>query len=291
VGIVTERDVKGEESPVGTVGGLGLWEGSLIEAAPAIDPSRVTPGGATLLFESRADLTGFESEGFAQIYRYDSGESRLDCLSCNPTSTPPTADASLQSIQFEQFSPQPGGVHLQISNQSSNGQRAFFQTAEPLAPGDTDSNLDVYEWEGEGTGSCGTEGGCTYLISGGQSASPDYLFAVSQSGDDVFFRTADLLLPRDAESTLSIYDARVNGGFPEPAAEKPCEEGETCHPTPTPPPTLPSFGSVPMPEEAAGPLRCPKGKHKAKRHGKEVCVKKHKKKHHRAGHKKKGGSR
>jgi hypothetical protein len=69
VGIVTERDVDGESRLDGQVGGLGLWTSGIKFNAPSVDPSRTTPSGATFLFESRADLTGFESEGFAQVYR------------------------------------------------------------------------------------------------------------------------------------------------------------------------------------------------------------------------------
>jgi hypothetical protein len=294
VGVVTERDVEGEKRIDGLVGGLGLWIEGIKQVAPAKDPSRTTPAGTTLLFESRADLTGFESEGFAQVYRYDSSEERLDCLSCSPTNTPPSSDASLQSISEEQFSTQPGGSILKISNQSPDGKRAFFQTAEPLVLGDTDGQLDVYEWEEESVGGCETEGGCIYLISGGQSPSPDYLWGMSTSGDDVFFRTADQLLPRDVESTLSIYDARVGGGFAEPSESTPCAAIDTCQPTPTPAPILPVPGAqTPSEGNVSSPKTCPKGKHKAKRNGKVVCVKKHHKKkhHHRAGQKKKGASR
>jgi hypothetical protein len=240
VGIVTERDVEGESTAAGQVGGLGLWADAL--SRPAIDPSRTTPSGTTLLFESRADLTGFESEGFAQVYRYDSTENALLCLSCSPTRTLPSSDASLQSISETQFSPEPGGPHIKIPNQTPDGQRAFFQTAEPLAIQDTDGFLDAYEWEAKGAGSCKKTGGCVYLISGGHSSSPDYLFAMSSSGDDVFFRTADLLLPRDAETTLSLYDARVGGGFAEPRKPESCMAVETCLPDSTPPPTLPAAG-------------------------------------------------
>jgi hypothetical protein len=293
VGIVTERDVEGEERSNDKVGGLGLWLVGLRLAEPAVDPSRATPSGSTLLFESRSDLTGFESEGFAQVYRYDATEERLDCLSCSPTGTSPNSDASLQSISEQQFSTQPGGGHLKIPNQSPDGKRAFFQAAEPLVLGDTDGQLDVYEWEEEGVGSCEAEGGCVYLISGGQSPSPDYLYGMSASGDDVFFRTADQLLPRDVESTLSIYDARVGGGFAEPTGGAPCAAIDTCQPAPTPAPALPVPGAqTPSEGNVPQPKSCPKGKHKAKRHGKTVCVKNHKKKHHhRAGNKQRGGTR
>jgi hypothetical protein len=292
VGRVTERDIEGEESNGLKRDGMGLWLPSL-KNEPAIDSSRTTPTGATLLFESRADLTGFESGGFAQVYRYDLEEGRLDCLSCNRTATAPTSDASLQSIAPEQFAPEPASSHLEIHNQSPDGKRAFFQSAEPLVIGDTDGKLDVYEWEEEGVGTCEEAGGCVYLISGPHSAGADYLYAMSESGDDVFFRTSDELLPRDVEATLSIYDARVEGGFPEPATGTPCVEGETCHPLPSPPPNLSPSGvsSTPPPP---GSQPCPKGKHKVKRNGKLVCVKNHKHKkhhHHKAGHKGKGGAK
>jgi hypothetical protein len=289
VGIVTERDVVGVETPVGPLGGLGLWRESLVEAAPAIDPARATPSGTTLLFESRADLTEYESEGFVQVYRYDSTEGRLDCLSCSPTETPPTSDASLQSVAQSQPSLLPASSHAKIPNQSPDGRRAFFQTAEPLVIGDTDELLDVYEWEEDGLGTCIKADGCVYLISGGHSSSPDFLFAMSQSGDDVFFRTADLLLPRDKETTLSIYDARVGGGESEPEPEIECE-GEGCHPHTTPPTLVTPAKPTPGAEDQVveGRKHCPKGKRLVKRHGRKVCVKK---RHHKAGTHKRGGSR
>ncbi len=292
VGVVTERDVEGESTVAGQLGGLGLWSEAIELGKPAKDPSRTTPAGSTFLFESRADLAGFESEGFVQIYRYDATEDRLDCLSCSPTGTPPSSDASLQSVAKSQPSLIPFSAYAKIPNQSPDGRRAFFQTAEPLVIGDTDELLDVYEWEEEGLGSCETEGGCVYLISGGHSSSPDFLFAMSQSGDDVFFRTADLLLPRDKETTLSIYDARVGGGEPEPEVEVECE-GEGCHPHSTPPTLLTPAKPTPGAEDQVVEKKhCPKGKHPVKRHGKEVCVKTHRKKHHhrRAGAGRKGGS-
>jgi hypothetical protein len=291
VGIVTERDVEGEKRVDGLVGGLGLWIEGIKQRGPAKDPSRTTPTGTTLLFESRADLTGFESEGFAQVYRYDSTEGRLDCLSCSPTDTPPTSDASLQSLAPSQPSLIPASSSAKIPNQSPDGRRAFFQTVEPLVIGDTDGKLDVYEWEEEGLGSCEEEGGCIYLISGPHSSTPDFLFAMSQSGNDVFFRTADILLSRDKETTLSIYDARVDGGFPEPepGTEPECE-GEICRPT-NPPPTLstpakPVSGAEDQVTESK--KHCPKGKRLVKGH----CVKKHhKKRYHRGGTHKRGGGR
>jgi len=288
VGTVTERDVVGALGASLQVDGLGLWTDAASEPMPgkfAIDPSRTNPDGSVLLFQSRAPLTGYDPEGHAQVYRYDSVGGRLHCLSCNPTGAPATADATLQSENREGFAlfyPQ-----AWIQNLRPDGRRAIFQSEEALVPGDTDGRQDVYEWEDEGVGSCTREGGCVYLVSSGHSSRNDYLWAVSASGDDVFFLSADLLLPADQDETPSIYDARVGGGFPEPAKQADCQ-GEGCRPQLAPAPALPAAQT---PVHGAGdnvkPRRCGKGKRKVKRAGKVRCVKKHR--HRRAGSDRKGG--
>jgi hypothetical protein len=296
VGIVTERDVEGEFNGTQQVEGLGLWIDAVgpgsaeLPGELGIDPSRTTPDGSVLLFESRANLGGYDSEGHAQVYRYDSVAGQLDCLSCNPTGAPATGEASLQSISTGIAEPEPFGAFALVANLRADGRRAFFQSEEPLVLGDTDGLQDVYEWEDQGVGTCNRSGGCIYLISSGHSDRVDYLYAVSESGDDVFFRTSDLLLPIDTDETPSIYDARVGGGFPEGKAGS-CE-GEGCRPTLSPPPNLTSPNTPPLPSPPAKPRvrKCPKGKHKVKRQGKVRCVKNQRKRGHRkAGSTQNGG--
>jgi hypothetical protein len=290
VGTVSERDVEGESNGNENLEGLGLWSEAVESGRLAIDPSRTNPDGNALLFESRAVLDGYDSEGQAEVYRYDFAASTLDCISCNPTLAPATSAASLQSISAQAFDPEPLTSYGLAGNLSSDGNRAFFQSEEALVPADTDELQDVYEWEAQGVGSCEREGGCVYLVSSGHSQRIDYLYAASDTGDDVFFRTGDVLLPADLEETPSIYDARVNGGFAEPEEEE-CV-GEGCKPGVSPAPALelpaqPALGA----NDNVPAKRCPKGKHKAKRHGKTVCVKKkHHKKHHKH-HKKAGKSK
>ncbi len=289
VGIVTERDVEGDTSAETSggeaFGGLGLWLKAM-EGNFGIDPSRTTPDGGAIVFESRANLTDYESDDHAQVYRYDSNAASLDCLSCTPTAAPATGEASLQSISQERGDPEPLSSFASVNNLRADGRRAFFQSPEALVPEDTDGLQDVYEWEQQGVGSCARPPGCVYLVSSGHSDRVDYLYAVSDSGD-VFFRTSDLLLPSDADETPSIYDARVGGGFAEPTSA-PCPTTQAC-PTPLSPAPIFNTPGSRNTSSSTATIHCPKGKRKVKRHGKVVCAKKHPK--HKASAKKKGAGK
>lgn len=274
VGTVTERDVSGENTGSGTpthIDGLGLWAEAVEEGAVSADPSRSTPDGSVLLFSSRAELTGYESQGHVEIYRYDAARGQLACLSCNPTMLPATGDASLVSVGTVLFAPQPFSARVQMPNLRSDGRRAFFQSTEALVPQDTDGLQDVYEWEEQGVGTCAEAGGCLRLISSGHSARNNYLFGVSASGDDVFFLSNDQLLPSDLESTASIYDARVDGGLPEAQTGGACE-GEGCRPRLTPAPVFPSPASAASSKSVS--KRCHKGRRLVTKHGHKLCLRK-----------------
>jgi hypothetical protein len=285
VGVLTDRDVEGELiSGIGTVDGLGLWLQAQT-SGPAIDPSRTTPDGEVLLFESRAQLTAYDTKGHTQVYRYDASAGTLACLSCNPTGAPATGRGALQEIVT---GPIDNGVPLHTSwnpvdNLRADGERAFFESTEALVLSDTDGLRDVYEWEEEGVGGCETPGGCLYLITSGQSGREDFLYAVSDSGDDVFFWTADLLAPAfDPDETPSIYDARVGGGFAPPTPLAGECLGEACQPQAVAPndptPASSSFEGQGNVKEATRP-RCPKGKRALRRAGRTRCVPRHR--HHK----------
>src|SRR6201999_1501700 len=56
---------------------------------------QVTPDGRYAAFPSSLPLTGADSGGHQEVFRYDDGDGTLACPSCNPTGEPATADASL----------------------------------------------------------------------------------------------------------------------------------------------------------------------------------------------------
>ncbi|HET7418624.1 MAG TPA: hypothetical protein VFJ61_13460 [Solirubrobacterales bacterium] len=290
VGIVTPGDVEGEPADAPAIIGLGRWTSAPVRNGRlAEDPSRVNPDGSVLLFQSRADLTGYGSGGVPQVYRYDSAGNRLHCISCNPTRSV-EGGATLQSFETAQGTPPPFFSYGFVPNLRADGARAFFQSEEALVSTDTDHVQDIYEWEEQGVGSCTRPGGCVYLISSGHSSKDNFLYGISATGDDVFFTTEDILVSGD-ESTVSIYDARVNGGFPSQIAAD-CV-GEGCRPGIGATPHLSTPGSAVT--GAKDNVRqkkvrhCPKGKRKVKRRGKVRCVKKHHKhRHHRSN---KGGKK
>jgi DNA-binding beta-propeller fold protein YncE len=283
VATVDRIDVTGREGTAGgsRVGGLGLWvthvlgtpPGSFV--GPGSDPSRTTPDGRILVFESHADLTTSESEGHSQVYRYDAESENLVCLSCDPTGAAPASDSQLQSDPGRTYVDPlpPVNAMTRVANLSADGERVFFQSAERLAAGDTDGLLDVYGWRARGTGGCGRQGGCLALISSGQSSREDYLYAVSADGRDVFFSSFDLLVAQDTDSTPSIYDARVGGGFELQAVAEACV-GDACQgPQIAPPPLLGGPTSASLQGSGnPGPRRCPRGKRRVRRKGKTRCV-------------------
>jgi hypothetical protein len=272
VGTLTERDVVGQLVGSEFRYGLREWMDGVASKSVGSNPARATPTGEILLFESRADLTEFDSGGKAQVYRYDAGQGTLDCLSCPQSGEALGGEAALLTFGDQEG---PGGDDSLVPNISPDGRRAFFESAERLVLADNDNVTDVYEWEAQGKGSCTEPGGCLFLISSGQSAKPNYLYGVSESGDDVFIETADLLTAADSDEALSVYDVRVGGGFPPPPTVAGECLGEACQPAAVAPndptPASSSFqgqGNV----VPAGRPRCPKGKRPVRRGGKRRCL-------------------
>ena len=169
VGTVTERDVEGEpgERSDRRPRAVDATRSDFGEPS-AKDPSRTTPDGSVLLFESRADLTGYDSEGHPEVYRYDSAGDELDCLSCNPTAG---AGQRRREPAVDQ--------HRNGSSPSPSAPTASSPTSAPTAAAPSSSRPKRWcrrhrrtagrlRVGGQGVGSCNRPGGCVYLISSGQ---------------------------------------------------------------------------------------------------------------------------
>jgi hypothetical protein len=199
------------------------------DVAPAAGEkgSRVTPDGTTVLFASRARLTSYDNTGQGELYLYDATSGTLTCVSCNPSGAPATSEVYLAGNPSIVAVPERDAFLTR--NLSEGGSRVFFQTQEALVQQDTNEQMDVYEWEREGTGGpdgCSRSsasfsersGGCLYLISTGESSDPSYFGDASADGSDVFFFTRQSLVSQDRDENDDLYDARVEGGI---AAQNP----------------------------------------------------------------------
>jgi hypothetical protein len=251
----------------------------------ANSPTRTTPDGKVLLFQSHAHLSAYENGGFSEVYRYEPSApegTRLICISCNPSEIAASADSTLQSVQFGS----PVNAATVIPNVTNDGREVFFQSGERLLPDDVNGVIDVYEWQAKGSSGCALDQGCLTPISSGQGEKASYLFGMSASGRDVFFKTLDRLVSADVEGSASIYDARAEGGIPSPPAKAPCQ-GDACQPAAGNPPQVlvpSSGGSSNGNVKQSG--RCPKGRHRVKGR----CTKT-RKKHRPGSHRRAGANR
>ena len=259
--------------------------------------ARVSPDGQTLLFRSQRALTGYDSGGTSELYRFSPGGTTLLCVSCSPTGVAPVGPATLGTIR-PPVGGAPSPASLLSRNLAAAGKRVFFETDDKLVSADTNGDVscapwgssnqkevvrtcqDVYEWEAQGQGSCSSDaqnGGCLYLLSTGKGKEPAFFSDASESGDDVFVFTADQLVGQDKDELIDVYDVKVGGGIPaqnQPESQ-PCQE-EACKGLPPVPPAtqVPGSGSF------SGPANPKPTRHHKKKHHK----KKHKKKHHKHKH-------
>lgn len=237
-------------------------------------PTRTTPNGKVFIFQSHG-VAGFpyDSSGHSEVYRFDEETGGLSCLSCPAGEA--TAEADLQSTGAN-VENAPTTASTRITNVTDDGRTVFFQSGDSLVPEDTDGLRDVYEWK-EGQVS---------LLSSGRSRSDDFLLGMTPDGHDVVFKTGDRLVPQDETGGAgSIYDARIDGGFPRPVPSASCSEA-SCQGSGTPGPSLEGAGT----ESIIG--RAPHRRHHHRHHRRRHRHKKHHQRthHHRASNSR-GGSK
>jgi hypothetical protein len=183
--------------------------------------AEISPDGRHLVFESTQQLTSFDTNGVGEVYLYNAGADSVSCVSCDPTGAAhPVRGTGLGA--FPAYLPVSSSDTFMQRWMNNDGTEVFFNSEQPLATGDSNGRQDVYEWEAEGRPSCpstvSVNGGCVFLLSGGQSSDRSFLVDVSESGGDVFLTHRGQLGgvgPQDDK--VHMYDVRVDGGFPDTA--------------------------------------------------------------------------
>jgi hypothetical protein len=277
----------GNLSYVGSVASSDLGAVTIGSAQTA----RVSADGRFLLFESSTQFSGNANErGVRQAYLYDaaSGQGTITCISCRQDgheSISPRGNQRLASGL---------GAHTNSFMVRSLVERngspiVFFTQVDALAPFAHDGSNNLYEWS-HGQVSLVTAEPATLSTVNVEGFLEEAILQVgaSQDGTDLYLATPERLSWEDGDERLSIYDARIGGGFPEPAATpEPCnptaEGAGACQAGAATPPTSPSAAS----QGFNGPEN-PKAKKKQatkkqatkKHHKKKQATKKHHKKKH-----------
>jgi DNA-binding beta-propeller fold protein YncE len=287
---------------------LYLWNGEKTAfIATGVEYSRfgdsqTSPDGKWLAFDSGESLTGYDNgePGARELFLYGAATGQLVCASCNPSGELPVNGGGIANVgagigQDPEDSDELFGVYRTRHLLTDAGQ-VFFETTEALVPSDTNGGLDVYEYED----------GHAYLLSSGTSRFESNLEGASESGDDVFFRSDQALVPQDnQEGQIVIYDARVGGGFAELSSPPACTTADACRTAVSPQPSV--YGApASQTFEGAGNLAPPEAKPKAKPKAKPVkckgdgsrrgekkgkCVKKSAKKAKKSAHANRRGKR
>lgn len=292
-----ERD---SEHPEGHLAFIATLSKSDSEVYLKRREANVTPDGRFLVFLSHRGLTpdARRGEGPAQVYRYDAQSEHLERISIgqqgyDDNGNDGVGDANIVSA-INGFSLN-SNIGRSDPTMADDGSRIFFESPIGLAPDALNDQpmpgephqfaQNIYEWEQSGSDGCVQPEGCVALISDGLDThkaahgSAVLLLGSDASGDNVFFETADQLVPQDDNSAVDVYDARVDGGFPAPASPSVCEPetvlvGETCrHSTSEPsifttPASLAFSGPENPPSPPAGKPKHKADKRRVKSHGK-----------------------
>jgi hypothetical protein len=214
-------------------------------------PAQTTPDGRFLVFADSAPLTPDDSSSVPQLFEYDArggpaGAGGLTRVSIGQDASYDN-DGNVTRFREAPQIPRPGYAFSDLPNArhlglavSDDGSRVFFTSAAPLTPLAVSGQPSVFEYR-EGN---------VYLISDGQDGattaggvSAVQLYGIDPSGANVFFTTADRLVPQAADTQQALYDAREEGGFPAPSQSRECL-GETCRGATGESPSPISFGTL-----------------------------------------------
>jgi hypothetical protein len=244
-----------------------VWQSGVEGVGPR---TRVSPSGRYLLFPSSQPLTGFDnspakptdcldSKGGTvvsvpcrELFLFDAESMQLTCVSCDPSGARPVGETIVPGPNA--FSEKALGRPAYFPRQVHDDGRVFFTTQNPLNPADVNDASDVYEYYD----------GQLRMIGTGTAPGGSVFLDTSSGGADVYFTTLESLVASDADNAMSVYDARIGGGFPEPLFPPPPCEGEGCRGQASSPGEALTPGSLNFSGPQAGPnhvrkTRCRRG--------------------------------
>jgi hypothetical protein len=257
--------------------GLGVNPGSI----------RVSRDGKRLVMVTRASpyvpmgqgfgLNAQKTNGKMELWVYDDPTETTICASCPnyPAGTVEKAPHGDTIIKPEVIK----GINVQFGLQhrsrylTEDGKLAFFSTTEALVPQDKNGIMDVYEYD--------IETGRLHLVSSGQGEWGSWFVDASANGNDVFIGTREKLIGADKDTLADVYDARVQGGYPEPPAPPTACVGDACR---GPIPEEPNELSPATPRFAGPGNPAPKHKKKNRRQRRGTVAKSKHRHKHRAKH-------
>jgi hypothetical protein len=241
---------------------------------PDVDPWRASPDGEWFAFMSDSPLTGYDNHDAVtgqpdeEVYLYSAAAKRLVCASCDPSGARPHGGTLLQYVEYTLgwlnkpiaasipgWAPYQNDHALYDPRFLSDSGRLFFNSVGGLVPKDVNEQVDVYELEPAGVGSCTTAtqtgtivyspaaAGCVALISNGESNEESVFEDASESGEDVFFLSSSRLSTADLDGSLSLWDAHVCGAEGVPCTSAPvsppaCTTEASCKASPSPQPAI-----------------------------------------------------
>jgi hypothetical protein len=184
-------------------------------------PVDATPDGRFLVFTSSADLTPGDIDDVPQVFEYSAEAETLVRVSIGQNGH--GSDQYGATIVYPEYigsqNPAP-----QLTSVSDDGSLVVFQSSDALTPTALQGLPNVYEYRN----------GVVSLLSDGQDRTYQLgevpstaLVGMDGSGNDIFFTTADRLVPQDGDTQQDVYDARVDGGFAPLVAPITCE-GDGC---------------------------------------------------------------
>jgi hypothetical protein len=211
-------------------------------------------------------LSGHPDE---EVFLYSAAAKRLVCASCDPTGARPQGSTDLGDAVYGVTSWQQKPLAASIPGWTpytnerpiydprflSDSGRLFFDAVGGLVPRDVNGQVDVYELESPGEGSCTTAtqtgtvvysaaaAGCVALISNGESGEESVFEDASESGEDVFFLSSSRLSTADLDGSVSMWDAHTctptSPCLPAPASAPPaCTTEASCKASPSSQPAI-----------------------------------------------------